>query len=132
MYFKQSLIPGVMRIVLTFASKGMLIKNPMSSEYRPQRESKGIFFLKSNFERGWGEWGLPSVGAQGMDIFVWQHEMFQVPHTMFDVISLVFYFCISAVLRVDSSESIVGIKSKDVLDKIAAILRTVTSNLDIE
>ncbi len=38
----------------------------------------------------------------------------------------------SAVLLVDSSERIAGFKSKDVLDKIASILRTVTSNLDIE
>ncbi|KAJ7336489.1 mms19 nucleotide excision repair [Desmophyllum pertusum] len=36
------------------------------------------------------------------------------------------------IILMDSRERIVGIKSKDVLDKIAAILRTVTSNLDSE
>lgn len=41
-------------------------------------------------------------------------------------------FSVVTVWLVDSRERIVGIKSKDVLDKIAAILRTVTSNLDSE
>ena len=43
------------------------------------------------------------------------------------------FFYICAVLFADSSNSrLVGILLKDVLNKIAAILRTVTSNLDIE
>ena len=48
---------------------------------------------------------------------------------------LYFYFFLvylSAFLIADSKEIIDEIKSKDVLDKISAIFRTVTSNLDIK
>lgn len=41
-------------------------------------------------------------------------------------------FSISDFWLADSKEILDGIKSKDVLDKISAIFRTVTSNLDIK
>ena len=42
------------------------------------------------------------------------------------------WFSISALWLSDSKEILDGIKAKDVLDKISAIFRTVTSNLDIK